>query len=281
MRLALRRILFALADSVAGRSYFRGRDRLTTALLATGQSVGGTPLRVIIDGLEFEVDLRDNHSQGIWFAGQLPTEAKLLEDLCGDGDTVIDVGANIGYTSLAAHRAVGPSGAVVALEPGSRAYALLNRNTEHASGISAIRAAVGSVEGLAELVVAEESSDYSSLRGNVVPGRTHTERVPLRTLKSLCRELHLWPTVVKVDVEGAEWDVLRGLLDVHRPRILLVEACAKNTRAFGYEPSAMFAWLGSRGYELTVVTDDGERPYTAHLVDRRLAKSDVVARIAS
>jgi hypothetical protein len=43
----------------------------------------------------------------------------------------------------------------------------------------------------------------------------------------------------------------------------------------------MLGWLASRGYELTVATDDGERPYTAHLVDRELAKSDVIARISA
>jgi hypothetical protein len=62
---------------------------------------------------------------------------------------------------------------------------------------------------------------------------------------------------VKVDTEGAEWQVLRGATSLLRSRpIIVVETLARNTQRFGYHPDEMLAWLRQLGYEIERREDD-------------------------
>lgn len=63
------------------------------------------------------------------------------------------------------------------------------------------------------------------------------ERVPVRTLKSICEEFHVAPIhFLKIDVEGFEADVLAGAdFDLIRPWIVVVEATLPNSRITNFE----------------------------------------------
>ena len=69
-------------------------------------------------------DTLDLRRQGIFE----PLATALLPLLVGDGDMVIDVGANIGYYTLLCARLVGKRGLVYAFEPEPQAFALLEQN---------------------------------------------------------------------------------------------------------------------------------------------------------
>lgn len=132
----------------------------------------------------------------------------------GPGDNVIDVGANIGaFAVLAAHR-VGPEGKVFAFEPATATFARLQRNVQlnQLKNVTAINAAVGGTNGEAQLHLADRSA-LATLHEKF-DGRESvaTETVRVQTLASVMDGFALdRVTLLKLDCEGAEYDILGRL----------------------------------------------------------------------
>jgi FkbM family methyltransferase len=83
-----------------------------------------------------------------WFGVWEPLLSAWIERRLHPGDVFVDVGANMGYTSLLAARAVGPGGAVVAFEPAPETFAKLTGNLalNPSANVRAVQAAVGARE---------------------------------------------------------------------------------------------------------------------------------------
>jgi len=142
----------------------------------------------------------------------------------------VDVGAHHGRFT----RALLDLGFEVhALEPNPTSRAELARRLEGRPGLTIYDAAAGSADAEAELaLVADRSGRYSdetqfaSLSGLPLPDglvRAGTVRVPVRRLDALLRERGVRaPSLVKVDAEGMDLEVLRGLGEL-RPAMILAE----------------------------------------------------------
>lgn len=261
--------------------YFRGRDRLRRRLFRRVSTSG--PVCCEVDGFTLDLDLSDALSQEVFLTRRFPGDvASFLDRVVRPGDFVIDVGANIGYTTLAAARRATESGAVLAVEPAHRAFASLSRNLAR-SGFDWVRAqrvACFDSDGEAELFVAELSGEYSSLRPCIEDLKSNVERIPMRRLDSLLASFYQPPAVIKVDAEGAEWPILRGLgehLEVAGP-LLIVEVSDANVRRFGYEPREMLQWLMALGYSLFVLRDGQLSPLVGEGAIPARGFIDVVAR---
>jgi len=138
--------------------------------------------------------------------------------------TMLDVGANIGYFSLIAARLIAPKGAVWAFEPVRENLGLLQRNAA-ANGLTDFihvsPVAVSDVAGVRHFYINSGSMGLSSLnqeastggRQRMMPLRQEVVEVVCTTLDDWAKE-HGWPTVqlVKIDVEGAEPEVLTGMV---------------------------------------------------------------------
>lgn len=143
-----------------------------------------------------------------------PEVQKALAGLVKPGDVFYDVGANVGFLSVLAGRLIGPSGRIVAFEPFPNNVKCLTHNLEinefKNSEVHAV--AVGERDGTAGFMVTEESG-LGKLAGyerdhDVIQDKID---VPIRTLDGLHEEKKFPPpTVIKIDVEGAEVEVLNG-----------------------------------------------------------------------
>ncbi len=130
------------------------------------------------------------------------------------GDVCVDVGANIGYFTAIMAQLAGPLGKVFSFEPVPENFSILKRNSEIASvdgaAVIAINAAVSERLGPVR-IVRREHSTYHQVELNT--GLTESDSV-----QGVCLDQELQRLVpasrvnfLKVDVEGHELPVLRGL----------------------------------------------------------------------
>lgn len=148
-----------------------------------------------------------------------------IADHVKPGDVFYDVGANIGFFSVLAARLVGPDGRVHAFEPEPRNAAAVRRNAK-LNGFATItvhEAAVADTVGTIRLIVTEHPGGATIDANSAGADAQRTIEVKSVTLDSLDAEP---ATFVKIDVEGTEPAVLRGMLRLaaeHKP-LILVEA---------------------------------------------------------
>lgn len=142
-----------------------------------------------------------------------------------DGDVFVDAGANIGYFSVYAGLRVGSSGKVHAVEPDEKNASLLTANLElnGLSNFTVHPTAVSDTTGEATLFRGKSNAGAHSLlqKGSLAAG----PKVPVTTLDNLLRKERT-PKLIKIDVQGAELNVLNGMKDLlsggeEKPAILL------------------------------------------------------------
>jgi UDP-N-acetyl-D-glucosamine dehydrogenase len=144
-----------------------------------------------------------------------PTLVRLAAEMVGPGDTVWDIGANLGLFSFAAAVAAGPSGRVLAVEPDIALARLLRRsaglNQDHAR-VDVLPAAVSDGLGVARFHIARRNRSTNHLDGfgtSQTGGSRAIELVPTFTLDWLTEHFPA-PDLIKIDVEEAEAAVLAG-----------------------------------------------------------------------
>jgi FkbM family methyltransferase len=147
---------------------------------------------------------------------------KILNRYLQTGMTFVDIGANLGDYSLIAARLVGQTGKVIAFEPDPSNYGWLKKTIEK-NGLKNVeirQEALSDRDGQATLFLGETSGwhtlkqgQLSSEKGEVL---VRTKRLDSMMLERL--------DIVKVDVEGAEFEVLQGAKEQirkHKPVLFI------------------------------------------------------------
>ncbi len=182
--------------------------------------------------------------------------------LLGLGDWFVDVGANIGWFTTLAAGLVGPEGRVIAFEPHPVAYQDLNHNVSanNAANVHIQRKAVGSHEGIAEIVLTHGPIHGTRVRDTE---EASSNSVPLVALDDALRNAfrlgERLRLVIKVDVEGFESEVLAGSQKLNQAAhpIWIIEASANSARRNGHTISEVFSTLLPAGYDRFYSIDMG------------------------
>jgi FkbM family methyltransferase len=176
-------------------------------------------------GLQWSLDLREGIDFSIYLLGAFePSLIKFYEKRIRPGQTVLDIGANIGAHTMHFARAVGPTGRVVAVEATDYAYHKLGANLDLNP---AIRSRVSAQQVLlaASALAAKPAALHSSWPLDEGHELHPTHRGELKSvggarvlaLDELVREEKLtridW---IKIDVDGNEWSVFQGAAKVLR-----------------------------------------------------------------
>jgi FkbM family methyltransferase len=191
------------------------------------------------------------------------SECSLLSRLLGPGMTVVDVGAHHGLYSMLSSKRVGPKGRVFAFEPSPRERARLEKHllANRCRNVSVHPFALGSKTGSEDLFLVDGAEDYcNSLRPPAVAALTSKIRVEVASLDAFLEHAGIHHVdFLKLDVEGAELDVLKGAartLGENPKPILLVEVFDLRTRAWGYKANEIVRFLYKAGYEWFRISDD-------------------------
>jgi FkbM family methyltransferase len=242
-----------LAQRLRALPRFPGRDLCVAALSRPA--------------LSLDAPLRDSFGGGLLFEGNLAADSSLLRMLLlrhaspplapvldaalHERSVFADVGASLGVYSLWAARQVGASGRVHAFEPVDAARNRLQRNLE-LNGFRHVEVeatAVGAEPGRLALRRVEGRSAATSRYARDPAGELE---VPVTTLDAYF-SARPPPTLVKIDVEGMEGEVLRGagrLLGSPRPPAVLLEARESELLAAGTSPRELLALLEAAGFEV-------------------------------
>ena len=131
---------------------------------------------------------------------------------------VLDVGANIGYYSLYMLPRVA---AIHAFEPDPRALAVLQLNLAGHSNAHVHNVAVGKCIGKSSFIL-EPSSELSHLAGASTQRGEECYEVDITMIDQFVAERDLRITGIKIDVEGADLDVIEGAIETLRSQAPLV-----------------------------------------------------------
>jgi FkbM family methyltransferase len=182
---------------------------------------------------------------------------------------VLDVGANLGYTSALFSRALSPGFRVFAFEPEKDNFARLEKfifRNGLASKITPVQNAVGAEPGAARLWLNRSShADHRVETGEFhgdAENLVSAENVSMESLDHFCDGLEgdRSITFIKIDVQGYEIEVCRGMEGVleRNPRAAVsLEYCPGMMKQMGFAPAALLEFFRGRGYGLSRLTRAG------------------------
>lgn len=190
------------------------------------------------------------------------------------GMRVLDVGANLGFHALHAASLVAPQGRLMAVEPDPVNASLLRLSLtleRRGAAVEVLEAALSDSDG--ELILSDLGNAPNSGARFTHPDRRTLERYVhgpaprFDTVRALRWDDHFGSfamNLVKLDVEGAEPRVLRGMersIERYRPVIVSELAPSNLASLGGIEPRDYLSWFRAHGYGWSILQDDGtEKP---------------------
>ena len=208
-------------------------------------------------GLRLELDLRDNLQRALYATGTYePALVRFLRDELRRGDVMVDVGAHIGVHALtAAARLRRLGGAVVAFEPAhDSASKLRAAAARDRLQLTVVEVALGAEPGTADLR-ADPAYDIADAGVRSLHGRgPRVQTVRVTTFDAWAAEARLERVdLVKLDVEGAELEALRGMAGAlgRRWPALVVEVKQRVLERAGVAGDEVREYLDRLGYQST------------------------------
>jgi FkbM family methyltransferase len=192
------------------------------------------------------------------------SELAFVEAYVKPGMTVLDLGAHHGLYTLLASKRVGVTGKVFAFEPSPRERKSLRRHLflNHCRNVTVESMALGKENAEVDLYVVEEwAAGCNSLRPPDVSAKTTRTPVQVTRLDDWLNKHEIGPvSFVKLDVEGAELDALRGaegfLARTPRP-VILAEIQDVRTAPWGYRAKEIIELLSRKRFRWFSITPTG------------------------
>jgi len=254
-----------LGLAITRRFEFRGKGRLVKLAGLDADDLVPADLKWVgcVEGIEFSAASPRDYMLRALFVDRTYQDDVLiaLRHLLRPGDTLWDVGANYGFMSLYVDKVFNGSVRTLAFEPSPVVLPYLQANLDrnHARSVQIESMCLSDSEGTVTFYFSEENSWNATLIPGFAEMHGESERIDVdaTTLDKAVARLPP-PSVIKLDVEGAEHLVLAGgheYLSTHRPPIV-AEYNLKGIEEVG---------LTGREY-LALYEDLG---YRAHLMPRR------------
>ncbi len=186
-----------------------------------------------------------------------PATSRVIDEILSAGDVVIEGGACCGYHALNIARAVGAAGKVHCFEANPLLHAFLHENIRtngYAQIASVYRMGLWEQEGMLDFPLLPHGLGGASFKKPLQRARCRT--VPVRVVGIDSFFEHQAIDLIRMDIEGAEFEVIRGaqkLLREQQPAIIM-EWIAENTRSG--QSMELYELLVKAGYHIYRIAYD-------------------------
>lgn len=188
-----------------------------------------------------------------------PDVSNILRTRLRKGMTVLDVGGNVGLISRICSTAVGSTGKVVAFEPDPYTRGFLEYNTRNCGNVTVSPIALSDENTKAQFHIHPGSGTSNSLVE--ISGAKDVFDVDCMTMDSYLEENpELKPEFIKIDVEGAELRVLKGMertISASGGLFLIMEFCPENLANGGVSSADLYSKITDMGFAVEVIDKNG------------------------
>lgn len=207
------------------------------------------------------------HARLYFFGLWEPVTSSYILSRLKSGDIFIDIGANVGYYSLLASRCVGPAGHVFAYEASPSVFRRLQENLalNHVNNVTARNVAITDRRREVPIYVNEGRLGESTILADIAkrieaPREATIPGYPLGDV--LDDETIRAARFIKIDVEGAEWLVVKGIQNII-PHLsdhaeIVIEINAKSAGALGGSAQQLLALFTKAGFSVFQIDNSYE-----------------------
>jgi len=181
------------------------------------------------------------------------SDTEFVKKIIKKSDVVLDIGANIGYYTLIFAKLVGDSGKVFSFEPESENFKILKKNVEINGYNNVIleQKIVSNNDGISTLYVSEKAGSHRIYKSDDYIQSFEIESISVDNYleKNNINKIDF----IKIDVEGAELNVLQGIqkiLDSNEHIILFTEFSPNQIKSCGLEPTDMINFLLNNKFKI-------------------------------
>lgn len=182
------------------------------------------------------------------------------------GDHFIDIGAHFGFYSLLGQHLVGQNGKVLSIEAASKIYEVLRQNTEHKSNLETVHCALTNEDTTVDFyefpilyseynTLEPEQYQHADWFKNIKPEKTSVKG---KCLDDLVEARRLKPKVIKMDVEGAELQVMQGMKQILQMQSPMIAMEYLTTERHNAAHRAAIKLARSLGYQSFLIDTRGD-----------------------
>ena len=193
-------------------------------------------------------------SGAIFFNVYEKSESHFVKSICYEGMNILDIGANIGYYTALFSQLAGDRGSVIAIEPDLESYKYLSKsiNSFNYKNVLSFRLAASDIKQKLPLFISKENRGDNRLYST--NQKRKTIMVDCLTVDELLEENKIENLdLIKIDVQGYEPKVLKGMLNIVRSSkklILLSEFWPEGILQAGESPKEFLTMLRKMQFQL-------------------------------
>ena len=261
---------------------FRGIPR---ALNTLGPILFNKPVfeELTVGNVRYDMDISNSLMRNIYFGVFEKHILGLIGKSLKPGSIFVDVGANIGYISAVALNMVGPGGSVHSFEPVPEYFSIMDKaiKISGAANIFLNQTAVGERNGQIEIAVSgKQNIGWNTVVNGFMANIERKYSVPQTTLDDYFMRNGINKVdCVKIDVEGAEGYVLRGMKNTIARGlcpVILCETCPSACKHTGVSIAEIYELMESNGYSSFAINNSGiYRFYTGSIRLKPLFSKDI------
>lgn len=228
--------------------YFPIKKWKKTISSRVGRYLEGVPLQTAY-GFPIYTKFHDRTNR-MGFQGHLGILPRFVQEV-PPGACFIDVGANLGVITIMAARRGGPDGCTFAFEPVAETFAALTRNLHFnkLTNVTARRMAVAARSSSVRMTAPDPL--HSGAARVEADGQGDIRAAPLSELPEVMAAAMRMPVWAKIDTEGYELEVLKGMLPLFEQRrivAIVIEIDDSHLRRFGASAAEVYATMAGLGY---------------------------------